>query len=717
MQGKQFLYFIQNKALQFATFSMGYLQWAGTPTPLTFTPNGWQDISILTEKNKNYFGLDRTYGAPQGFVEDAAGILKTIFYTLNSEDPFYLVIVEKKILFTDTNFGFYYDLLCKCEIDISTIEHEGETVTASILDGDLARALKANESTVYDIPINVPQVKYLWMDGIKLFATSHYLTTEYTITEEKNSAGAIPITFINKEGDQVNVLNTTANPGRINGPAASFLGNLKQVNTYHIKQQIAWEYKTSFLLIFNLVVYNTKGDILRTIITNDHGGTQSEGARSGTDNYEFDITLNPDEYLGWVYILAGPVGGANQRTIAFHASPLDITYSSRLSAFLLPCLHPKYVFQQLMCKILNSNDTVIYDQVYADTIAQSGLLDNLVPFCLMSSGDGSRLIPGAYIKTSFKDFFQWLNMMVDAGFGTVSGQYRIEDKQFWANATNPIILQAPSGLKTTLATDYRFSNFKIGWPNKLDDASLGDINGKYEFNITQQWITPDTRSQASLDLTSVYVTGMYAITNIILNSAGKTTTDGDGDNDVLVFNTLKMPTGGGQIMVQTLVGPVTITLPIQYALDRVINVLATQGLLDFPSAFNVNLSPKSCLLRVGAYIRSCLTGLDSSSLVLTSADKDVDVIIGEREERAPVVIGSLAAPYFKSFLFEFTCQAPDTFELANPVRKFMVPYPGNVNLSGFDIKTGTNPADDRQQVFQLLCGPEVDLSQLINVWE
>jgi hypothetical protein len=710
MQGKQFLYFIQNANDQFATFQNGFLEWVGYPLPLEFTPDGWQDISILTEKNKKYFGLERTYGAPQSFVEDGANILKSIFYNHGIEETIYLVILEQQLFFDDTYFGYYYTKLCKCEIDLSTISHEGEKVSASLLEGDITKYIKANESTKYDISLDADaNAVSVLMDGLNLYAKANYVNPALSISSTGSATGAIPIVFTSKEGDQANILNQNSGTGTDKTP---FIESVKGVNTFKLEGSIKWAV-AHVLISFDIILVKVKAGVILSSTTLAHYVSPFiDGSGNGSGELILNLTETLNEGEGLFFLYNGFTSAHVNCTVSFSESPITASYTTRLAATQVKALKPYYLFQQLVSKLT--------DGKYS---ADSTLLQNLDPFILFTSGDGIRQIPGSYIKTSLADFFGFMNMRYCVGMGLVNGKLVMEKKQYWANDSNVIPLSFASGLKVSIATDYLFSNFSIGYPNKLDNAALGDINGRYEFCITHQYTSPDLRSTNSLDLNCNYHAGMYVTENTRLNSQGKTTTDGSTDNDVFVLNTMPVPNPAQVITIPVITGgSVSITLPSYYILDRTINAYAT-GLLDSATAFNLKLSPKQCLIGVGAYLRSCLTNQDHKKLKFTTADKNVDLRVAVPgklavNERDDISIDSLDPAFFKNYMLEFTCEPPTADEMSNPLRKFSFTYnSGRISLAGFDIKTGTQPADNRQQVFSLLASADCDLTQLTEVFE
>lgn len=97
MEGHDFIYFIKPDATHFYYMRDGSLYVSTTPKPLEFSPDGWQDISIQNTRNKKYWGVDRTITIPYSFVEDGAGVLKSIFYKYGIEAKSYLTICQQHL--------------------------------------------------------------------------------------------------------------------------------------------------------------------------------------------------------------------------------------------------------------------------------------------------------------------------------------------------------------------------------------------------------------------------------------------------------------------------------------------------------------------------------------------------------------------------------------------------------------------------------------------
>lgn len=97
MEGSEFIYFLKPDPTHFYSMQDSGLAVSTTPIPLDFDPDGWQDISIQNQRNKKYWGVDRTLTIPYSFVEDGAGILKSVFYKYGVEGKAFLTICQQQL--------------------------------------------------------------------------------------------------------------------------------------------------------------------------------------------------------------------------------------------------------------------------------------------------------------------------------------------------------------------------------------------------------------------------------------------------------------------------------------------------------------------------------------------------------------------------------------------------------------------------------------------
>jgi hypothetical protein len=775
MQPPQFLYFLQDEDERFAHFDdvMG-LSWQLQPVPVSYTPDGWLDMGLFCERNKKYWSLDVTYGIPQNFVEDAAGILKSIYYLQGIMGVCNLTILESQIYFTSTQYGFYYDTLVTAEIDFSTFVHSGPQVSSSILDSELTRLLKANEDTQYEIPFS-PLGVQVYMDGLKLkqyvnFVISepadptyeskynHILGMMVSSTEATTQLNTEPVERKVEDRDNViqaltgyNFLTTSADD--VTEFNWDFGLTIKFYHTYidpntHTTVQPPYAYKNPR---YSLWIEYFTGDAATPFKTPlesfpivlsklDFNGSYDHFQLKGTST--LSIPKNSRVFLcGGLFEFANetiesgtditPIAGRFNfiyDTVTSTANDADpnfvVNYYAQYPAAKVNALDAWPLFEKLVDKVTEGK-----------YLAESTLLKNLktpaakqykyknYPKLAYTSGDALRRLSGAVIKTSLTDFFQDVNATLGGiGMGIVSNKLRIEEKAFWLKVADAdvIPLGEVSGLKVSPATDYLFNTIDVGCPNETYGTNAStDINGRYEFNMTQHYTAPQNRVVAALDLTTKYRRDMYGIEFTRINLEGKATTDANSDNDVFVLHVADKKGGGPTPITVPGGGTIVVNYDPFYLLDRTANPFTT-GLLDKVTAFNVMLSPKHCIFRAGDYIRSCLDRLEGKKITFASADKNLAMSTIypnglQVVERADITVGNLDAPLFRPVILECTSPMPEGYLTAGPVKEMSLTVDeGRIPLSGFPIKSGIQTASKKPQVSQLLCAPDVDLSPLIN---
>lgn len=740
MSGRDFLYFLQNELSQFLYIDgMGNLQTSSAPIPLTFTPDGWQEISILTERNKKYFpGLDRMYGAPQNFVEDGARILKKLFYGKGIEVTVYLLILEQQLYFTDTEYGYYYDQLVKCEVDLSSFEHDGPKVSAAILEGDITRAIKANEGTTYEFDIDVPEAQTVIMNGLSLKESVQAIANQQDPLPASNQRNVIiewQVTT-SEQKSRLGAKDTNDQSTAYADDAAVFASKRNFLTlTIPTEVETIWDVKATIFLpalappgwkmFIAWRVFDDTGTLINdpsyvlstTALNNTLIGAQIFQL---TGSKTINVPANCTAYLVAIFAddISHNTGTGAEVIWKFEDTTstgnvgdpnLRVNYFFKYPQSFVKALPAPYLFKQIVSKLTNGRFS-----------CSSSLLDSLDPYVVFTSGDGIRALSGAKLKTSLVDFYGFITMRWGAGLGVINGVLVMEKRSFWLtdNGVATIDIGEATGMKISVNPDFLFASFKIGCPNQTYDTALGDINGKYEPNMTQTWITPTTRVTTQLDMTTKYRLDMYGQEYERINLDGKTTSDSSADNDVMVLGVLRDTF--------KVISPIT-GLPIDtgyHLLDREINAYAT-GLIDAPSAWNLKLTPKNCLLANGDYLHSCLDKMETKSITLSTADKDVALAVNLPDgtvidERANVPIYKLPAQIFKPYKLSFSI--PDRVNLfsLSQRKKLLVTIPyrqGAIQVGGFTIKTGSQPAINAAQDYELICSADTDLTPFVDIYE
>lgn len=694
MQGKDFIYFLldENNNSYYA-YGDTVLSTASLK-PLEFTPNGWTKIQLQNFRNQTYFAIDRSFSVPLEYLKDGGQILKHIYYNFGVEAKVYMTICEQRLYFDATHYGYYYTLLYRGEIDLANFKHDSTKVTVNIMEGGLVKLIKAYENTKYEIPVDVPEAVDILMNGIELKQSSSYLLNNGNLPNDRDGH-IVALTLINSEAVQ--------NLGAVSSER-TVVNSIPDI--YNSRQFILKTGASSTTITVN---YNFKIDLSLVGVGGIFGthyffqirGFDTEGNQTVFNNI---IDYNPGDPLllyrkhtftgsasytfpanTEVYIMSRTSQNEDNTIFTYdNDGDFSISYTYTHPSTTIKALRPLYVFQQLISKIS--------DGAY---VPVSAYLQNEIQDVVVTCGDAIRGIEGAKIKTSLRDFFTSYNSDFGLGMGMIGSTIRLEEKAYWVQYTDFIDLGEVSKMKVSPATDLLINNIKNGSPNQTYD----DVNGKQEFNTTQERSAPITRVAKDLNLISVYRKDCYGIEFARLNLDGKTTTDNESDNDVFMIHIEDAP------QADTL-----------YHLDRSLNVGAT-GLLTPSTVFNLYLTPARAIRRNGNYIRSLFYKLESKYLKFQTTDKNSAVVAGGITENADIEIASLDAALFSCNYLEFETKVPfNLFEIlaASPLKAFAGTWAG-FSFVGIPVKISMQPGDNAAQTFQLLASPDTSLLPLITI--
>lgn len=694
MQGKDFIYFL------FDENNNSYYAYGDTVLttaslrPLEFTPDGWKRIQIQNQRNQTYFSLDRSFTVPLDCVKDGAQILKYIYYNFGPEAKVFMSVCEQKLFFDATNYGFYYQLVYRGEVDFGNFKHDSTKINVNIMEGGIVKLIKAYENTKYEIPVDVPEAVDILMDGLALKNGFTYFTLADNYQAISglldNRQYLMPFYRLNTEGPVINILRQDIQKEIDNSinfatDERYFLEALDSVS-------VSVELKFKGILRkdagitsarYRIRIINQAGTTVYTVMDETRVGLAAI-------NEPFDIntstTLNLSATNHLFLILNIDVSAITNNL----AAQLDIeettsafSYFSTHRATTIKSLRPLYVFEQLVNKITNG--------AY---VPQSTFLQAIQDVTI-TCGDAIRGLADSKIKTSLRDFFSSINSDFGVGMGVIGNVLRLEEKSYWVDYTDPIDLGEVSKMKISCANDLLVNNIKIGGP----DQDYDDVNGKQEFNNTHEYSAPMTRVQKELNLVSVYRKDSFGIELTRINLDGKITTDDKGDNDVFMIHIEDNPQTDGT-----------------YKLDRSLNLGAT-GLLSPSTVFNLYLTPARALARNGDYIRSLFYKLDHKYLTFQTTKKNDQVVAGGVTERADVQLASLANALFSCNYLEFEVGSKfNPFDVLNvsPLKAFKGTWAG-WPFVGIPIKVSFQPGDYAPQTYQLLAAPTQDFTPLISI--
>jgi hypothetical protein len=691
-QPKDELYCITDELGRSGVNNNGVINFVSTPTPLPVSPDGWQEKSIKYARNIISSGMWRTFTTPLKYVKDAALIVRDQLYRYGTERKLYQVIHR-----LDKSFGggWIHKFFYRGELDLSQADDDDNSISVNIMEGDLIKLFKANENTTYEIDVDVPDAVMVKMDGHFLQASSKYAA-------QTASAGGLHLPgwlFINSEGTNFSAQTQTVyrRAGAIN-TTTSDEWILKNIGGETLVLTLSGFIKVRAAAtgIFIFGFETSDGTQLPVYVNNSFPG--------GVDTlipFNVNISLPPGEKLFSI---------ASWSNTLFLLSYLDgelkISFQSRYKTTYIKGLRPAYVAQKLLDKITGGGYT--FTSTYL-TMEWENLL--------ITSGDAIRaydntgsLYPNftaPKLKISWRDFFEGYNVPCNLREGIRNQQLFIEEKADAFQSTIQVALGQVRNMRpsTKDAKEFQFNIVKIGYPNTQTE----DVNGKDEFNVTQTYTSPITRSNKALELISKIIASMYEIEITRINLDGKTTTDDNNDNRVFFIHVEKTATTG------------TGTEPASYYKLLRNTYTSVAGLLNPSSAFNLELHPELCLYRHGNYLRGVFYWETAGYLVFQTSDKNGNVVVVNNGQtyigNKNINIGSLTAPLFIPLVFKVEGPMPldfiDTMD-AGPDGTFSWVYNDELYY-GFPLDCGIQPANRPAQETTLLCSPATNLNQLITI--
>jgi hypothetical protein len=508
---RQWQYYIIDPSGNSYQVENGIVVAIGNYKPLGQTPIGWQNLSLVWERSAEKYGLTRTFSLPLGFVIEGQSILTYLNWKNNFEQQVFLLI-NRRTLYIDTNeYYFWYKFFYKGELDFSTYNYDDENAKAAIniMEGGLSKLLNADWDTVYEIPcdqlpilfdgINLHKsVRYTVPDGVALDNyTSHYIIVPTVTLSTDGSAAGIALF------DQQYAANFDPAPGQYFATTTNYLVILDdtffQPVTVNIKGVVKMrclqnDGNEGFEMIFlnqnNQYYADSLSDVIPANITVTPNVDHWIAGQEYDFTFDFNVTLNPGDRI-FLYMQTPFI--PDQNTIVIKAEFIEgteffVNFATQQQATVPFGIDLITLYKRIGAKISGSEDDWTSD--YLQTR----------PDILVSCGDAIRGIKDAVIKTSMKQFFNSVNVIMNCGIGIENNHVVLEEKAHFFQTDNPIYLGQVKQYKDKWATDYIYNTIKIGYP----DVNLENVNGRFAFNTSYLYSSPVKRVTKQLLLLSDY---------------------------------------------------------------------------------------------------------------------------------------------------------------------------------------------------------------------
>ena len=320
------------------------------------------------------------------------------------------------------------------------------------------------------------------------------------------------------------------------------------------------------------------------------------------------------------------------------------------------------------------------------------------------------IVESPQIIISLADFFQDVLQTVggQAALGVENGTVFLEDLGYvYRKGINNVSLGlVDQSTKFELATDLLGNKIKAGYNDQQYDA----INGTQEVNSQQNYFTTLLNPAKEINLSSPLRADPYGIETVRITQNDSAASRSDNDTFKVWIKSSPEPAIGGTGI---------------FAGFKYWRPLRSEGYTLLtgvdPSYYNYKLSPKSCLLRGGAYLSSIFYNMKGYQVTMASALKNAAMVYvgldGKRiAESDPINISDLPAPLFCPIY------ATVTPGLANNIIDMLdsTPYAdlnfdfNGVNTKAFINKFSVQVGNDKPTETKLLLSPDNDLTKMIR---
>jgi hypothetical protein len=721
----------------------------GSTTELTNAPDGWIDEALQSERDMVYFGLMRTFSIPLKFVKEGARILRTALYTDGIKANVGIEIYKRNV---HTNV-FELKVTGKMTFVKFNDNKADTTFECEIIEGGIFEDFKNKLDTNYFIECD--GLTKLTYNGISsTFETVNQLQkgqgypwyNESTIPPPGSAALANPLTFTFMENDFAdyqggylafhNYTIDFSNPyNPVPVPSTIYpieiLKDCKIRITATPSNVACYQSNTNggwLTMGYKYQIYKIYGGVHQivmqsavTYITTNMGDPFISFTLpcDEIDTGTIDVVAGEKYYVAlYRYFVGSDMGGYSYQPndVQFWinwdgAISLSTQITAPLPEDTFNCMTGIQVFTEL-AKIIG-NYPVKSDFLTNFETDTHGINILKQQLCFLGGFSIRKTATREmFLLMNLRKFIQFMRVAFGCGFGIekINGVETmvIEEIDYFLNKSNTYSLPNNTAINVSLADELIYSEIKIGY-NKYD---YDDTFGLDEFNGSLNFKTPVTDKTSTLELISEIRADGAGIDFVrkmeLAKNAGTkivlTEKDTKGDNDVwCVFS--KYSFSIKQVKIYESVNTYTMATGTTYPNHQV----------------NYFLSPKRCLLRNGALIRSFLWGYSTEKLTYLTTENNPALAVqmdGEPTaitEIEDVNINTLSAALFYPIYFTFS--VPGKFSIIDFIDLYAGGlfsfYYGNTLLKGIITNVGINMAYDQTSTIKLLSHISNDLTKLL----
>lgn len=573
----------------------------------------WEDVEISI-KRKDFGGVYRTFGDSFEFAGDSYMLLENEFLTnyLNASAVIVIGVL---------NNSWTYNEKIRCNLDFSSYQNNGNTISIKAIDNSAEAIINANKSQVYDIPVSSLKSDELYYDRMELNNKANFVVipTEeqtdeglYVIILPKGIQGPfmLPLGYTTSNFPNKNIIDIGDTP-LTDRNYAELLANhylVKALTPVTVKLRISLNIqvgsmntgKDSYLWFVAVKQIYDEEEVLKQTVVEEIQMNPNSFNEIDRE-YEVDLATGERFYyhimpVSGNHILSSPV----VLTIS-DVKEISVSYTGRNEPVNFDVFTPN--------KLLTS---ILSNMGLTDMTGEVKEGDITIPY--MIAAESIRDIKNAKVHTSFSKFSEWAKACL--GY-----YYKIEGKKvIFCHLTelyDPETvkeLEHVNGLDISIDNSLICSGVDVGYEKKDYD----EINGRDEFHVKNSFSTGISINDNIYKLISPYRADCYGI-EFLAQKRDEETKDDSSDNDLFFVDAISV------------LDPSTssIKLKLNRQGDRPSGVL-------FPSSvFNIAYSPRRMLLANKDILSSC-----TSRLEFTASEGNADAVLWRESEKSPVVLDS-----------------------------------------------------------------------------
>lgn len=561
----------------------------------------WEDVKIdYTRDDLKGVYIDVTNSIE--FDGEAYNLLDNL-YTNNSFNANAIFVINlRNDVLDGTNSLWTYTELKRVDLDFSTFKKTDYIISLNAKSNSLADLIKANKSTVYDIPVSELSPNGFQYDRLEMNNTLDAIpiVNDYSIQTENINEYIYHLTAGHEEFGHTSYIIPFSNSGNSEINDANIV-YLDDNNFISLRKSTKAYITVSFDVTFEIVYSNlyigigiVKGNIENTI-TAIKLDTITNHFEPYTHRFTLDKTLiDTSEDCKLILWFQNTMINT---TITATISKFDfkLNYNSRGVVEWFDVVELPILLSKLINKIAGIG--------YTATI-NTGLTNDI----RLASAESIRGFTTPKFHTSFEQFYNSMRSVFGLEYDIVGTTINFKTRENIFKDIKSIDVEDVTDLSLSVNNSHIYSSLKIGF-KKID---YNKVNGKDEFRFTNEFSTGVTVSSKKLELISDYRADAWGI-EFLTQRRGEDTTDDDSDNDIFFVDCAHLG------------DPIYILVP-----NRSIPIT---GVISPETMFNVIFSPRQCLLRNTSYL-----GVSSNLYKFASSEGLSNIAINSVYENSDVTI-------------------------------------------------------------------------------